>query len=398
MLFDWQGPRVDTEPADFGEPHFKYLNRSARSDAAAVRELLESWFEAYPAGARPDLLARFRSPDRYTHYSAFFELYSHALLSRVSPEGEVRRGDASQASTRAPDFTVVGADATHFFVEATVATNLSAAEMAAEQRLNQVYDALNGIDSPNFFIGAEVHGAPDRPVPGRPLRRRIEEFVRALDPDEVSEMLKKGGLSALPQLRVEIEGWRIDIMPLAKSPEARGKPGIRPLGMMGPAEMAWVDDSSALRDAVIEKATHYGDLGRPLVVAVNAVNQHLDMTDVMEALFGKETYTVSVGPESNTEPTMSRRPNGAWHNAQGPVNTRVSALLVGSSIIPWSVAAYTPEVYHNPYARYPLAGQLDLLPHYRPMDGKMIAYPGRSAADLFGLPVGWPTTENARAV
>jgi hypothetical protein len=312
MLFDTDVARVDAEPAGYAEPHFAYLNRAARSDAAAVRSVAEAWFAAYPDAAKADLRSRFRSPDRYPHYSAFFELYSHALLSRLGLAVDVHRTEPGVPAARAPDFRVARTGEPAFLVEATLATNLSAAKMAAEARLNQVYDALNGTDSPNFFIGVHVHGMPDQPVPERQLRRMVEGFFQDLDPDQCTQLISDGGLDAVPKLQVEINGWRIDILPFPKSPASRGKPGIRPLGMRGPAEASWIDDSTALREAVVAKAAHYGDLGCPFVVAVNAVNQHLDMTDAMEALFGKESYTIPV-----VMAVVASRLCGGWRMARG---------------------------------------------------------------------------------
>ena len=391
LLFDEDAERTNTGPGRYAEPHFDYLNRSGRPEAIAVRHLLESWFAAFPNAAKSGVRSRFRSPDYHPHYSAFFELYTHAMLTRLGLIIDVLVPQPGAVATRLPDFRAYHTENASFIVEATLATNRSKAESAAEARLNQVYDALNGTDSPNFFISIHVHGSPERPVPGRELRSRIERFFAELNPDECSRALNEGGLDALPKLSVDISGWRIDVRPIPKSPATRGKPGIRPLGVLGDAEASSVDDSIALRDAVAVKAGHYDDPGCPFVIAVNAVNQHLDMTDIMEALFGKETFTFSVRNDGTSdEPIMRRRPNGAWLGPRGPTNTRVSAVVVASALGPWSVAAYTPVVYHNPYARYPLGTALDRLPHYRAEGERMVGATGISSAELFELSVGWP--------
>ncbi|HCE66162.1 MAG TPA: hypothetical protein DER40_01170 [Geobacter sp.] len=90
------------------------------------------------------------------------------------------------------------------------------------------------------------------------------------------------------------------------------------MGILGPAEAQLVDDRTALKDSVIAKAAHYGDLGIGLVVAVNAINQHLEMIDIMEALFGQESFTFPANIGGAVEPQMQRLPNGAWNGLKGP--------------------------------------------------------------------------------
>ena len=65
------------------EPEFLYLICSARQEVSHIRDLLKVWFSRYPISAQADLCGRFRSPDDTPHRSAFFELFLHALFSRL---------------------------------------------------------------------------------------------------------------------------------------------------------------------------------------------------------------------------------------------------------------------------------------------------------------------------
>lgn len=78
MLFDTIS-RTDTEAAQRSETPFAYLNRTARLELAAVRELLERWFACYPATGQAELRAAFRSAENHQHVGAFFELFLHEL-------------------------------------------------------------------------------------------------------------------------------------------------------------------------------------------------------------------------------------------------------------------------------------------------------------------------------
>jgi hypothetical protein len=99
--------------------------------------------------------------------------------------------------------------------------------------------------------------------------------------------------------------------------------------MIGPSQAQIVDNRSAIIGAVEKKAERYGDLDAALVVAVNAVNQHLDRDDMIEALFGSDYVTVGGDPPGVIG--TGRSPNGAWYGPAGPRNTRVSAALGDNS-------------------------------------------------------------------
>jgi hypothetical protein len=61
LLFDDDVQRTEVRPKREREPIYDYYNSSARRPIAALRGLLQSWFDAYPASGKKDLLARFRS-------------------------------------------------------------------------------------------------------------------------------------------------------------------------------------------------------------------------------------------------------------------------------------------------------------------------------------------------
>lgn len=389
-LFNPNIKRDDTGPAAYSEPSYLYLNRSARPAVILIRQELENWFLRYPKAAKGNIKRRFQSCDQIEHHSAFFELYIHELLIRLGLTVDIPNPEPGASSLRAPDFLATSKEGCRFFVEATLATNQSQQDVSGEKRLNQVYDALNGLDSPNFFISVDVHGAPSVPVPGRKLRHDVGQFLKSLDPDKCLEIIQTRGIRAAPSFNFHFHGWRIDISPIPKSVKARGKPGIRPLGMLGPAEVQFVDDRTALRDSVTAKASHYGDLGSGFVIAVNAINQHLEMIDIMEALFGQESFSYSTMGRRPVKPQMQRLPNGAWYGPMGAKNTRVSAVLVTSSLIPWTAGVSTPEVFHNPCAKYSIGDGLDALTHYRPVDDRMNKHEGMHPRELFDLPERWP--------
>lgn len=148
--------RKDTGPAFYSEDYFTYLNRSARPEAEKVRWLLETWFSHYPQKEQVELRERFRMAE----LSAFYELFLHELLLKLGCEVEIHP-QKEDADGKHPDFLVKPPDGYCFYIEAVLATGESKEEEAARNRINTVYDCINDLNSPNFFIGINhVKGTP----------------------------------------------------------------------------------------------------------------------------------------------------------------------------------------------------------------------------------------------
>jgi len=381
-LFDL-ADRTDLEYASYSEGEFAYLNRSGRPVVAAVRELLEEWFARYPAAHRGELRARLRSRASHQFDSAFFELYVHELLTRCRCSVVVHP-DAPDGRGRRPDFLVTSHEGSRFFVEAVVVSDRSKRQAAADSRASEFLDALNGLSSTDFFLGVRTDGAPASPIPKRKWLGEVRHFLGSVQPDHAA-VRADTDLDQLPHVELEHDGWRVKVFAVLKQ-HGRGQPSRRILGMqLGEAKL--VDSRTPLRNSLVAKATRYGELGVPFVVAANAKSQHLDDIDIMEALFGKEQVVITRG---QMDGRLTRKPDGAWTSGGGPRNTRVSAALIASAILPWSVAAYTPQLYLNPWGAHSAVGQLRELPQIVPDGTRMVPRPGRSARELFGLPEGWP--------
>ncbi len=388
VLFE-TGPRSDLGPALYGESHFAYLNRSGRSEFGRVRQILEEWLSRYPKDDRSEWIARFRSRRDEHFHSAFFELYLHEALvclgTRVSVHPDL------PASSGHPDFLFDEPSGQRSYLEATVVLSLSKEEQAAAARMNQVYDALNRkLDSPDFFLGLRIRGTPATPVPAGRLRSFLEAKLATVDPDECKALLEQGGAQKLPRWQFGWAGWQIEFVPIPKSKNRRGSPGLRPIGWEMP-EFQYVDDRTPIRDAILKKATAYGDLNEAYVIAVNALGVSVDQTSILEALFGREQFVVRHGSDGRPlalEP--HRAPDGVWTSASGPRFHRVSAALLVTGLMPWNVASKVPTLYHNPWAERPYSGCLTRLPQVVPQESTLTAREGIGSADLFGFPPAWP--------
>jgi hypothetical protein len=256
-----------------------------------------------------------------------------------------------------------------------------------------LYDGLNNLDSPNFFLGVNVEGMLTEQPPAGPIRARLEQELARLDPDQIAAVQASGGaLEAVPHWRFRVGGCTLDFFPIAKTDSARGKPGDRPLGMQGD-EAHWIDPRRPLRDAIVAKGQHLSGIDYPLIVAVNALDWSVGRGDVMEALFGKNQISVQALAFGSGEPTYTRAADGALTSPGGPRYTRISAVFMAHRVMPWSLAAAELCLYHNPFAERPLTADMRSLTQATPSGTEMTWTEGERLASLLGLPPAWPEQE-----
>jgi len=339
----------------------------------------------YPAELRDELTSRFKSGDHRAFSSATFELVLFALL-RSTGCSIVVHPHLNNGTGQHPDFLVTARGGESAYVEAVIASEFSEADISARKRTDVVLNAIENMDSPNFFLGINAEGHPERPPNGRSLRAALGKWLASLDPDVVATRLLEEGSGALPTFEWEQDGWRINIEAIPKKPEKRGL-GQRIIGSLF-GGVRFVNSWEPIRDAVKAKGNHYSELDRPLVVAVNVDAGHVDRIDEMQGLFGEEEYVFRRGDPS--PPDMRRRPNGAWFGPNGPQYTRVSGAWIFENLNPWNLVTRSNTLYFNPWAERPIPALFTLFNHARAADEKMQWISGQAIGGLLGLPVEWP--------
>jgi hypothetical protein len=387
-IFDHDLARVEHRPKYEAEPLFAYYNTSARPSVAALRGLLEQWFDQDPEETKTDLRERFRSPIDVQHQAAFFELYVHRLVSAMGYE--LKPHPAIPGSGSHPDFLVCKCGTRVLFLETTIAAS-SAQEQGQEKRAAVVYDTLDGLDSPNFFLHIDVRGAPNTPPAGARLREDLHKWLATLDPEELATQLSESGLDGLPTFEWQHDGWILVFFPIPKERQHRGKAGVRPVGSR--VSGGWSRSHEPLRKAVSSKGKKYTNADLPLVVAVNVLDESTDGIDVMNALLGEECITFPVCADGRPgEPYETRKRNGAWTGPHDPKGRNVSAVMVAYHLNPWRMAVESPRLIHHPWARRPLAPELWPLEQWVPDDkaGRYDTLSGKTAVDILSLPNPWP--------
>jgi hypothetical protein len=349
---------------------------------------LERWFSAYPDEHKPDLRARYRSGRQSDHLSAFFELYLHQLLCRLGNQVQVHP-DVAHSSSR-PDFLARTACGESFYLEAILAHAPSVEAEATEKRVAEVYDCLNRMDSPNFFLAMNLRGSPASPPKAARLRRELEHWLASLDPDHIAE-LYRADEGSVPRLPWNHDGWRIEFKPIPKSPGGRGKPGIRPLGTFAP-EGRLMNTREEIRRAIKTKVKKYGRLQIPLVIAINFLD-HCDHIDILDALFGDEQTIVHFSQDGEVAGQSPTRASNGMFAPQR--NRRVSAVAVAADVSPWTMGSVTPELVHHPWAYVPISSKSWPMPQWVGdlATGKIKRCDGTSAAAVLDLPTPWPVSQ-----
>ena len=366
-------------PADHLVCAFEYLNNSARPEAKRVRELIETWINAYPAEHQPRIIGRLRSRNDTLHQSAFFELFLHALLLRqgfvvVAIEPELPNGSA-------PDFLVKAPDGAHFYLEATLASGMNTAKAGGERRMREAIQAIDAVESPNFFLNLHTHGVPSQPIATSRLQNAVQQFVNGLNYDDAVQAAQANQL--LPTTWEHGEhGARFVIQPVPKNVQRPGERAIGGRTLPG----GIINPNLAIKAAVEKKASRYGDIDLPLVIAVNALEEYARPDDAIDALFGT---TVVVDPAGG-QPRVMRNADGAWQGPSGPVYTRSSAILFVEHLSGWSVAQRKGQLILNPWARSPVPHLPLGLEIRHVVEGRLVCEPGRPFHEIFELEEGWP--------
>jgi hypothetical protein len=369
-----QTPRPESESA------FAYLNRSSRIEADRVRRLVDRWINHYPTQHREPLIARFRSKNDDHHLSAFFELFLHELLLRCGHR--VLAFEPRLSYTRhAPDLLIESSHGDRFYFEGMLSTVHSQHETAARTRLNQAIAAIDSMPSPAHFLDPEITGSPTAPIEIWKLKRGLHLWISRLSEDE-------SVADALP-FRYEENGACI----IVRAWRRRRPQEVNSVDARHFRAMTIVPDGD-IWTTLKNRASKYGKLDYPYVVAVNAFGNFQREGNAIDALLGPQrTPFRTSSKEKHGNKGDDRSPYGIWVGPRGPRNTKLSAVISVEGVDPWSFAQRSARLIHNPWATKQLS-KIDLgVSALKLVGGQLCRYDGRSIASILGVSQRWPETE-----
>ncbi len=230
--------------------------------------------------------------------------------------------ELNNGSPKKPDFLVTTPEGDEFYLEAIVVTEQDLVP-GAEAHKNAVLDALDKLESPNFFLAIDADGQPNSRPSSKKLRTSVAQWLESLNPDEISQKIQLSGISTLPKLEWQHDGWDVEFLAIPKNEDCR-KASERLICMNMP-EIRPLDTGRQLKKAIKTKGNRYGELSKPLIIAIGVDSKHVDKFTAINALFGDTTITIDI---SSGELSGSKRePNGAWFSRGGPQYTRVSVVV-----------------------------------------------------------------------
>lgn len=334
------GDRTDTRPKRDIQGIWEHLNKRGSPGYDGVRALINDWYARIPQGkGKRDLFDKLVSKKSESWHAGFWELYLHESLSRAGYELEIEPDIAG--STRHPDFLVIG-HGQEFYVEAAAVTE--DITKAADRRTQHIYQYLDPHPHPNFWLGLDIN---DEGNSGPHLRRLLADVTKwfdGLDPDQTPY-----GSS----IEWSDGDWNIDLIALPKSQASRGK--IEPDRLIGMRSggVGWSDMSDRIRQKVHSKATRYGELGKPYLIALTVNSALVEEDDLASALLGPEV--VEYYEQQPGSARLVRKRDGLLMGPGGPRNTRVSGLLVAFNVACTHVGLVRPALWPNPWVRPEIA-------------------------------------------
>jgi hypothetical protein len=289
-------------------------------------------------------------------------------------------------TSRHPEFLVEEPTGSRFYLESVVDTARSVQEVGRERIANNLYDRINAaVQSPNFFIGVDLRGDFPQEPSIKKVAAEIRAWLGSLDPDQVAAEFD--ATHSLPMRGFEGEGFTLtcDALPRGRS-RGKGGPGV---GYIWHGLAAVVRTDESVRAALKEKATRYGRLDLPYVIAVNVHCAYNERVDIVDVLFGSVRTDVARSASGQVRVVRSTRaPDGLWSGEGDGKNNGVSAVLYATRLDEWTLARTDVVLTHNPWARLPYTGLLNRFPRIERASAAEID--GESLGDLLGLPSGWP--------
>jgi hypothetical protein len=390
-LFDVDAARTDGSPKGHLEGTFEFHDRASTQFWAEVRRVINEWFAHYPAGAREDLRRDLTSSSDRASEAAMWELMLHELYFRAGFDLEVH--PELPGSSRRPDFLVSrGHEA--FLLEARVVNDESDEDRLRERRRRAIYELIDRVRPDAFYVRLEILRDGEQQPRVRTLEARLQGWLESLDPDVVeADLVGAQDFRAAPTFEFESRGWHLRFYAIAARAERRGRLSGGVLGIL-PGGTFVGDPARAVRSALREKGSRYGDTPLPLVLAFAIEGLLIKQDHVESALFG-----TTVAELDSRDPTVViseyRKDDGYFAPQRG---RRVAGVVTVPTPRPMFAPQLTPHLWLNPWAERPFAAErlwawTTVSPNDRTLEhGAATVTP----AQLLGLAEPWPPGEPFR--
>jgi hypothetical protein len=376
MLFEtWQ--RTEIRPKQLVESEYRFLDRCASVEVENIRSFLNECISLYPATHAQELVGRLQSDEEGQFSSATFELLLFRACQNLGFDPVVHPTLPHTAAK--PDFCVTLGTGSKCYVEAVGAAEDDGRDQAAEKRKNLALQYIDQRPHARYMIGISESGEPTTQPSGKRFHRAIVHWLDSLDFDTVRAAIGEHHLT------LRHEGWEVVVSPYPLNPAAHGK-STRLIGSRSWGG-AWIDGWQPIRNAVMKKYRSYGDLGAPLIVAVNMSGMALSPIDEVQALFGQEQTVYTQG--GYPPPHLQRAPNGAWYGPNGARGNRCSGAWLFDRLTVYEVHRRN-TLYKNPASIHAVPDAFNRFGTSEVRGDRLHACTGDSLGAVLGLPIRWP--------
>jgi hypothetical protein len=372
--------RTFSKPAGHNENSYDYYDRSARKDVAIIRKTLNKWFRKYPDEEKIELKNRFKK----SFSSAFYELFIFNLFK--SQGFKVIIHPNAPSTTKRPDF-LVSKRTIEFYIEAKIATGESKKQESLRKRMNQIYDSLNTINSPNFFLAIEELILHTTLQPStREIRDKIETELRKFDPDEVTRIIQNSGYENRPKITFDDQNLTLIISIIPKDPEFRNQDST-PIGV-SPSEAFWGGEEESIKTSFAKKAKRYGKLDKPYIICINSIGiKFTGGYDVLNAVWGTVALSWSTNPAARDE-KVTRIKDGIFLSDNGPIFKNVSGILI-THVMEFNIPNSNYWLIKHPFASRELDFKIFDLGYQFIKDSKIIPISGKTIGEILKIKPNW---------
>lgn len=384
--------RSDDRPKTRDEHLFAFYDRAARRPFAVFRDLVNAWLADMPVDAAAEVVKRMRKGDDLGFATGLSEIVLHTTLRRL--------GFVLEAHPEIPgirnrlDFLIRQPDGTRVAYLEITTMNPPAAEVARDRREAIVFEALNGAVLPDDLrLSYEVASFGMASPSVTKIRAAVERWASAhADAARNTPAVDETFL---------VDDWKLRLALISGFAPRPGGRQIAVYGIMNGRFVGAVPPTNGLAKALDAKATKYGELDLPYVIAVFDRTNSLAWSSsdfgerVAEVLFGSEEIEELVMSSGQIRSRETRAGNGRFGHTGAPRSRGVSAVLVFPTAEPWNLAEIRgqPLLVRHPWAIRPLPD--GILPMQElvidDLAGRIV--PGRMMSEILGLPDPWPPLE-----
>jgi hypothetical protein len=383
-LFD-EIERVYYGPANHNEKPFNYFQRSARKDISIIRNKLNEWFKEYPEAEKKS----FKNSFKKQFDDCFFELFLFKFFQNLGFNILVH--PKLERTTKRPDFLITKENL-ELYVEAKIVKDKSTQQENLERKMNQLYDDLNKIKINGFLLSVdELRIKTNRQPSTKAAVKHIENEIRNLDPEKLTENLRTSGFEKIPVIKFENELLLLIVKPIP-APDAGEEKNSKPIGIY-PAEFFWGGGEESLKNSINIKANKYGKFDKPFIVCINALSiKTSGLSHIENAIWGSLALSWSENPHDPDE-KLIRTPNGVFLDERGPRLKNLSGVFV-TKAYPHNIPNAEYWFFENPFSTNFLDFKALGVPFNYVKDGKIHRASGNNFSEIFQIPHDWIDAEN----